>query len=43
VVADILDDATPLHDYKPGTWGPEQAAMLLDEDEYWHDPKGQTR
>jgi glucose-6-phosphate 1-dehydrogenase len=40
VVADILDDATPLHDYKPGTWGPEQASILLDEDDYWHDPKG---
>jgi glucose-6-phosphate 1-dehydrogenase len=40
VVGDILDDATPVHDYKPGTWGPEQAAILLEEDDYWHDPKG---
>jgi len=43
VVGDVLGDATPVHPYEPGTWGPEQAALLLGEDDYWHDPRGRTR
>ncbi len=25
VVENILDDATPVHPYAPGTWGPKEA------------------
>src|SRR5205085_1048690 len=29
VVDPILDDATPVHPYEPGTWGPTEADALL--------------
>jgi glucose-6-phosphate 1-dehydrogenase len=35
----VLDDATPLHRYRPGTWGPEQAAGLTSRHGGWHDPQ----
>ena len=38
VVDGILDDRTPLHDYEPGTWGPEAAARILARGDRWHDP-----
>ena len=37
VVDDILDDATPVHAYKPGTWGPSETKRLAPI-EGWHDP-----
>ena len=40
VVDGILDDRTPLHDYEPGTWGPETAAGILSRGDRWHDPAG---
>jgi len=30
-------DATPLHRYEPGTWGPPEAEVLLPHDA-WHRP-----
>ncbi|MFE7974404.1 glucose-6-phosphate dehydrogenase [Streptomyces shenzhenensis] len=39
VVDAVLDDATPLHHYQPGTWGPEQAAGLTAHHGGWHDPR----
>jgi glucose-6-phosphate 1-dehydrogenase len=43
VVGGILDDATPLHSYAPGTWGPAEADRLLPRDDCWHEPRGTTR
>jgi glucose-6-phosphate 1-dehydrogenase len=39
VVQPVLDDATPLHEYEPGTWGPAEAAELLAADGGWHEPE----
>jgi len=38
VVDGILDDRTPLHDYDPGTWGPDAASAILAHGDRWHDP-----
>jgi len=38
VVDDVLDDATPVHPYAPGTWGPIEADALLPRGQRWHDP-----
>jgi glucose-6-phosphate 1-dehydrogenase len=38
VVENVLDDATPVHSYAPGTWGPEEADRLPAGFEGWHDP-----
>lgn len=39
IVDGVLDDATPLHAYQPGTWGPAQAAALMDHHGGWYDPE----
>jgi glucose-6-phosphate 1-dehydrogenase len=39
VVDAVLDDATPLHRYQPGTWGPDHAANLTARHDGWHDPR----
>jgi len=39
VVEGILDNATPLYKYEPGTWGPEEAGRLIGNDGPWIDPK----
>ena len=31
-------DATPLHEYEPGTWGPDEADQLIGEDGPWSEP-----
>ena len=38
VVERILGDATPVHPYEPGSWGPAEADRLLDGRGAWHDP-----
>ncbi len=38
VVDGILDDATPVHPYAPGSWGPTEADRLTEGLEGWHDP-----
>jgi glucose-6-phosphate 1-dehydrogenase len=38
VVDPALGDVGPVYPYAGGSWGPEQAAGLLPEDETWHDP-----
>jgi glucose-6-phosphate 1-dehydrogenase len=40
VVDPILDDAVPVHPYRRGTWGPEEADALLPDNRTWHDPAG---
>lgn len=38
VVEPILGNATPVHKYAPGTWGPSAAAKIVTS-EGWHNPK----
>ena len=40
IVDPILGDATPVHEYEPGTWGPIDAARLTAEVGGWHCPTG---
>jgi len=39
VVDPVLGDAEPVREYKPGTWGPAEAAALVEGHGGWHDPK----
>jgi glucose-6-phosphate 1-dehydrogenase len=39
IVDPILGNVTPLYPYKPGTWGPEEAHQLIENDGPWVDPK----
>ncbi|MDR2985459.1 MAG: glucose-6-phosphate dehydrogenase [Nocardiopsaceae bacterium] len=38
VVDPILGDATPVHPYERGTWGPKEADSVLPDWDTWHDP-----
>ncbi len=38
IVEPILDDATPLYTYAPGSWGPTEAEQLIGADGPWRDP-----
>ncbi|CAN5796256.1 glucose-6-phosphate dehydrogenase [soil metagenome] len=38
VVDPILDGATPVFGYAPGSWGPSEADQLIAGDGGWHDP-----
>jgi glucose-6-phosphate 1-dehydrogenase len=37
VVAPVLGEVTPIHEYQPGTWGPTEAARIIDGG--WHEPE----
>jgi glucose-6-phosphate 1-dehydrogenase len=39
VVEPILDDVTPVYEYQPGTWGPEESIKLISGRGEWHEPK----
>jgi glucose-6-phosphate 1-dehydrogenase len=39
IVDPILGDATPIHSYERGTWGPPDAVQLAAEVGGWHDPE----
>jgi glucose-6-phosphate 1-dehydrogenase len=39
IVQPVLDNATPLHFYDPGTWGPSEADKLVSSDTGWQNPK----
>ncbi len=39
VVDPILNNAVPLHEYKPGTWGPPDADRIIAEVGGWHNPQ----
>ncbi len=39
IVDPVLDNATPVYSYEPGTWGPPEAKALLPADDVWFDPK----
>jgi glucose-6-phosphate 1-dehydrogenase len=38
IVEPVLGDATPVHEYEPGTWGPPEADRLAAEVGGWHAP-----
>ena len=38
VVEHVLDNATPVFPYEPGTWGPAEADRLIAGDGSWHNP-----
>jgi glucose-6-phosphate 1-dehydrogenase len=38
IVDPILDNAVPVYEYEPGTWGPPQARALIAPDGEWFDP-----
>jgi glucose-6-phosphate 1-dehydrogenase len=38
VVDPILGDVTPVHEYAPGSWGPKEAARLIEGDDGWLQP-----
>ena len=40
VVDPVLGDATPVHPYARGSWGPKEADRLLPDRDTWHDPAG---
>ena len=42
IVDPILDNVTPVHPYKPGTWGPPQADALATDIGGWHNPEPET-
>ena len=39
IVQSILDDATPLYTYDPGSWGPGEAIQLIGSDGPWRNPR----
>jgi glucose-6-phosphate 1-dehydrogenase len=39
IVDPILDDATPVHPYADGSWGPKEADRLIAGNGGWHDPE----
>jgi glucose-6-phosphate 1-dehydrogenase len=42
IVDPVLGDATPVHPYDQGSWGPKEADRLLTGQVTWHDPAGQS-
>lgn len=39
IVDPVLGDATPVHEYARGSWGPNEALRLLEGGDVWLDPK----
>jgi glucose-6-phosphate 1-dehydrogenase len=39
IVDPVLGDATPIHEYEPGTWGPPATKTLARSDGGWFDPE----
>jgi glucose-6-phosphate 1-dehydrogenase len=39
VVAPVLNNDTPVYEYKPGTWGPKEADGLIVPHGIWPEPK----
>jgi glucose-6-phosphate 1-dehydrogenase len=38
VVDPVLTNPTPVVQYEPGSWGPKEAAGIVEGNELWHDP-----
>jgi glucose-6-phosphate 1-dehydrogenase len=43
IVQAVLDGATPVHEYEQNTWGPAEAAKLIEEDGGWFNPEVSNR
>jgi glucose-6-phosphate 1-dehydrogenase len=43
IVDPVLDDATPVLPYPPGTWGPLEADRLVEPVGGWHNPPPAAR
>jgi glucose-6-phosphate 1-dehydrogenase len=43
VVDPVLGNATPVHEYDPGTWGPAAAEAIIAADGGWHNPTRAVR
>ena len=41
VIDPVLNDAAPVSEYMPGTWGPAAAARIVVGNEGWHEPKAE--
>jgi glucose-6-phosphate 1-dehydrogenase len=39
IVDPVLDDATPVHPYDQGSWGPDVAGSLIHDGGTWHNPR----
>jgi glucose-6-phosphate 1-dehydrogenase len=39
IVEPVLGQATPLHEYDPGTWGPADADRIVGNGRSWHNPE----
>jgi glucose-6-phosphate 1-dehydrogenase len=39
IVEPVLDDATPVYPYEPGSWGPAEVEALIGPDGPWRDPR----
>jgi len=39
IVQPVLDDATPVHEYEPNTWGPAEAGNMMDDHGGWSNPE----
>jgi glucose-6-phosphate 1-dehydrogenase len=39
----VLGASTPLHEYSPGSWGPEAAQDFIEWPCGWHDPGADSR
>lgn len=39
IVEAVLDNATPVYPYEPGTWGPTEAEQLAADLGHWHNPR----
>jgi glucose-6-phosphate 1-dehydrogenase len=38
IVEPVLGSATPMHEYEPNTWGPNQADRIITDSGGWHNP-----
>ena len=39
IVDPVLGDATPVHPYDQGSWGPDAAGPFIDDGGTWHNPR----
>ncbi len=39
IVDQVLDDATPVHEYDQNTWGPAEAGSMIDDPGGWLNPE----
>jgi glucose-6-phosphate 1-dehydrogenase len=42
-MSDQKSDALPVHEYQPGTWGPEEVGPGVSPAGGWHNPTGKPQ